>query len=133
MVEKGSLKMDGLLTHTSLNILLLGSYDVLVGMKWLESHRAKVESYKKSFHCIDDEVNARTMQGTLRPISIRKNSAMQLKKNFIKGLMFAATVIKSSMAKEPQLKDYLILECEDVCLEKLPTLPPRREVVFQLS
>ena len=38
VVEKCSLVMDGLVTYADLNVLPLGSYDVLVGTNWLEAH-----------------------------------------------------------------------------------------------
>ena len=35
IIEKFPLDMDGLFTYTNLNILPLGSYDILIGMDWL--------------------------------------------------------------------------------------------------
>ena len=43
IVEKFPLAMDGLFTYTNLNILPLGSYDVLIGMDWLEAHKVKLD------------------------------------------------------------------------------------------
>ena len=34
--------MNGLVTCVDLNVLPLGSYDVLIGMDWLEAHRVKL-------------------------------------------------------------------------------------------
>ena len=31
--------MNGFKTHVDLNILPLGSYDIVIGMYWLEKHR----------------------------------------------------------------------------------------------
>ena len=45
--------MDGLVTCAYLNVLPLGSYDVLNGMKWLEAHKAK----------LDEESNLKVMKG----------------------------------------------------------------------
>ena len=38
VVVKCPLAMNGLITCVDMNVLLLGSYDVLVGMDWLEAH-----------------------------------------------------------------------------------------------
>ena len=38
VVRKCPLVMDGLVTCADLNVLPLGSYDVLIGMDWLEAH-----------------------------------------------------------------------------------------------
>ena len=42
VVRKCRLVMDGLVTYADLNVLPLGSYDVLVGMDWLEAHRTSL-------------------------------------------------------------------------------------------
>ena len=49
MVEKCPLVMDGLVTCVDLNVLPLGSYDVLIGMDWLEAHRVKLYCYHNNF------------------------------------------------------------------------------------
>ena len=41
------IELNGLLTKVNLNMLPLGSYDALIGMDWLEKHRANVDCYKK--------------------------------------------------------------------------------------
>ena len=43
VVENFPLGMDGLDTYADLNVLPLGSYDVLIGMDWLEVHRVKFD------------------------------------------------------------------------------------------
>ena len=53
MVEKFPLVMNGLVTCVDLNVLPLGSYDVLIGMDWLEAHKVKIECYNKDFECLD--------------------------------------------------------------------------------
>ena len=49
IVEKCPLDMDGLFTYANLNILPLGSYDILIGMDWLEAHRVKLDCYKETY------------------------------------------------------------------------------------
>ena len=49
VVIKCPLVMDGLVMWAYLNIFPLGSYDVLIGMSWLEEHRAKLDCYNKTF------------------------------------------------------------------------------------
>ena len=56
---KFPLVMDGLLTCVDLNVLPLGSYDVLIGMDWLEAHKSKLDCYNKTFECLDEEGNLR--------------------------------------------------------------------------
>ena len=54
MVEKCPLVMNGLVTCVDINVLPLGSYNVLIGMDWLEVHRVKLDCYNKNFECIDE-------------------------------------------------------------------------------
>ena len=68
--------MNGLVTHVDMNVIPLGSYDVLIGMDWLEAHKVKLDCYNKTFECIDREGNLRVVRGIPRVISIRQISAM---------------------------------------------------------
>ena len=54
VVEKFPLVMNGLITCIDMNVLPLGSYDVLIGMDWLEAHRVKPDCYNKTFECMDE-------------------------------------------------------------------------------
>ena len=55
MLEKCPLVINGLITCVDLNFLPLGSYDVLIGMDWLEAHKVKLDYYNKSFECTNEE------------------------------------------------------------------------------
>ena len=72
--------MNGLITYVDMNVLLLGSYDVLSGMDWLEYHRVKLDCYNKNFECMDEEGNPGIVRGIPKVISVRQISAMKLKK-----------------------------------------------------
>ena len=72
--------MDTMVTCVDLNVLPLGSYDVLIGMDWLESHMVNLDCYNKTFECMDEEGNLRVVRGIRKVISVRQISAMQLKK-----------------------------------------------------
>jgi hypothetical protein len=52
--------MDGMETKVDLNILPLGSYDLLIGMDWLEKHSTIVNCRDKTFNCLDDFGKSRT-------------------------------------------------------------------------
>ena len=54
VVERCPFVMDGLVTYANLNVLSLGSYDILIGMDWLEAHRVKLDYSKKTFECMDE-------------------------------------------------------------------------------
>ena len=49
VVRKCPLVMNGLITCEDMNVFPLGSYDVLIGMDWLEAHREKLDCYHTTF------------------------------------------------------------------------------------
>ena len=71
MVEKCPLVMNGMVTCVDLNVLPLGSYDVCIGMDWLEAHILKIGCYNKDFECLDEEGNSRIVKGIPKDISVR--------------------------------------------------------------
>ena len=77
--------MNGWVTCVDMNVLPLGSYDVLSGMDWLEAHRVKLDCYNKTFECMNEEGNLVVVKGIPKVISVRQVLAMQLKKFCRKG------------------------------------------------
>ena len=55
----------------NLNILPLGSYDVIIRMDWLERHKAVLDFYEKSLKYKDENDIDKTIQGIQKPISVR--------------------------------------------------------------
>ena len=82
---KTVVNLNGYENEMHLNIFPLGSYDLLVGMDWLEKHKEIVNWLEKTIHCIDDEGKVVIEKGKLKPISVRKISTLQLKWTITKG------------------------------------------------
>ena len=58
--------MDQFETFVKLNVLPLGSYDMLIGMDWLEQHRVVLNCFEKTFTCINNDgeiVNVKAIPG----------------------------------------------------------------------
>lgn len=72
--------LPNFLTKVNLYIALLGSYGVVLGMKWLWRHRAKVDCFTKEIECLDDLGNKVFLKGIQREVKLRQISAMQLKR-----------------------------------------------------
>ena len=62
--------MKGLKTFEYLNIIPLGSYDVLNGMDWLDAHHAILDCYNKTYTCLDEEGNQVKAEDIIRLISL---------------------------------------------------------------
>ena len=73
------------LMKIDLNVLPPGSYDILIGMDWLEAHRVKLDYYNNTFECMDEEGNPVVVRGIPKVILVRQVLAMQLKKFCRKG------------------------------------------------
>lgn len=57
-------------TFVDLYIMSLGSYDVVLGMDWLGSHRAQIDCRGKRVQCVDDGGKSMEIVGIQRPISL---------------------------------------------------------------
>ena len=69
-MKKYEIMMNELNTHGGLNILLLGSYDFLIGMDGLEKYRVMLNCYDKTFTCLDNNGNTIIVKGITRKVTI---------------------------------------------------------------
>jgi len=79
MVRGFYISMTIVNTNVDLNIIPLGSYDILIRMDWLGKHHVVLDCNNKIFTCLDEEGKHSTVKGVPRPISIRDISDLQLK------------------------------------------------------
>ena len=79
IVKNCKLMVNDFITHVELNILALGSYDLLIGMDWLEKHRVMLNSFNKTFTCIDDTGNTIKIKGIHSRVTIIEISSVQMK------------------------------------------------------
>ena len=70
-VKKCTVVMDQFETIVNLNVLSLSSYDLLIGMDWLEQHRVILNCYDKTFTCINNEKKSISVKGIPRKTTIR--------------------------------------------------------------
>ena len=116
--------------HLCRSELPLGSYDVLIGMDWLESHRVKLDSYNKTFECMDEEGNPRVVRGIPKVIYVRHISVMQLKKFCRKGCnLYATHILETIENTTPRLEDFHVLqEFRDVFPNEIRWFSPKRDI-----
>ena len=135
VVRKCLFVMDGLVTCANLNVMPLCSYDVLIGMDWLEEHSVKLDCYNKTFESLDEEGNLRVVRGIRKVISIRNISAMQLKKFYRKGCrLYATHVLEVAENETPMLEDFHVLqEFRDFFLMKFQGFLQRETLILPLT
>jgi hypothetical protein len=76
MVRGCSISLNGVNTNVDLNIILLVSYDIIIGMDWLDKHYVVLYCHRKTFTCLDGNGKQSTVKGVPRSISIRDISAL---------------------------------------------------------
>jgi len=74
-VENCELFMNEFKTHVKLKVLPLGSYDVLIGMDWLEKHTILLNYFERTFTCVDEKGETVMVKGIPTKVSVRKISA----------------------------------------------------------
>ena len=62
-VKNCTVIMDQFETFLNINVLPLGSYDILIGMDWLEQHRVILNCYDKTFTCIHNDGKSISVKG----------------------------------------------------------------------
>ena len=85
--------MNDFKTTVKLNVLPLGSYDILIGMDWLEQHRAVLNCFDKTFTCVKNNEPPVTIKGVPRKTVVRQISALQLKRAVREGCKAYAVII----------------------------------------
>ena len=78
-VRNCELLMNGFITNVDMNILTLGSYDMLIGLDWLEKHKVMLNFFDKTFTCIDDIGNTIKVKVIPKKVTIREIFALQMK------------------------------------------------------
>jgi hypothetical protein len=120
-------------TRLKLYITALGAYDLIIGMDWLEAHRALVDCFAKRVLCVDNEGRPMEIQGVQRKVSLCFISTMKVKRCLRKGCQLYV-VEALNERKGPPLDQYPILsEFKDVFQNELLGLPPERELDFTIE
>ena len=130
--------MDRFETFVKLNVLPLGSYDILVRMDWLEKHRVVLNCFDKTFTCINNDGKLISVKGISRKTTVRQISDLQLKRAVRKGCKAYAVIIineeninnidKLKLEDIPILKEY-----SDVFPEEILGLPLKQELDFTIE
>ena len=93
-VKYCTVNMDMFENYVKLNVLPLGSYDMLIGIDWIEQHRVVLNYFDKTFTCVNNEGEIVSVRVIPRKIAIRQISALKLKRVVWKGCKaFVVTII----------------------------------------
>ena len=73
-VRACAVELNGMPTTMHLNVLPLGSYNMILGMDWMYLHITKVDFYDKAIDFLDDNGEKIILQGKKKPtlVSVMK-------------------------------------------------------------
>jgi hypothetical protein len=88
-------------TRANLYIMILGSYDVVIGMDWLELHEVILNCKTKWLSLVNDEGQRCEIVGWNQGVSLRFISSLHLLKNMHKGLnIYAILALNEKVIEE---------------------------------
>ncbi|GKD62283.1 putative reverse transcriptase domain-containing protein, partial [Tanacetum coccineum] len=112
----------------------LGSFDIVIGMDWLSKYHAKILCDEKVVHI---PINGETLiiRGDRSKTRLNLISCIKTERYISRGCqVFMIQVMEKKKPDEKRLEDIpVVKEFPDVFLENLPSLPPVRQVEFQID
>ena len=134
-ILESELSIDGQSTKLNLNILPLESYNIIIGMDWLEKRKVILNFYEKSLIYRDGNNTIRMIQGIRKLILVRQILTMQFKKRINKGCQVYVIQVTNPLEKENKSSlEYLAVlhGFRDVFVDEIIELPSRREIGFSI-
>ncbi|MFS8007222.1 putative transcription factor interactor and regulator CCHC(Zn) family [Helianthus anomalus] len=112
----------------------LGSFDVVVGMDWLSKFQAEILCKEKVVRIPLASGESLSVQGHRSGATVGIISAMKALSCLRKGYPSLLALVTDSRTDERKLEDLpVVREFPDVFPEELPSLPPHRQVEFQIE
>jgi hypothetical protein len=112
-------------------VIILGSYDIVICMDWLESHDVILNYKTKLLSLTDDLGKSRVILGINQGVSLRLISSLQLHKIMCNGCKLSAILPINGKGEAGGLENLpLVQEFADMFPEELLHLVSKRELEF---
>ena len=79
IIKEREVNLNGFLARVNLNILHLESYNIIIGMDWLEQHHVMLDCLHKSILCTNSQGNQVKVQGIPKNRFCKKNICLTSK------------------------------------------------------
>ncbi|KAJ0901786.1 putative nucleotidyltransferase, Ribonuclease H [Helianthus annuus] len=134
-VVKGcSIVLAGQTFSIDLIPIVLGSFDVVIGMDWLSQHHAEILCKEKVIRIPRSSQEPLEVQGDKSGVVVGIISFLKAQKCLRKGHTAILALVTDASAKEKKLEDIpVVRDFPQVFPEDLPGLPPHRQVEFQIE
>ncbi|KAJ0644346.1 putative nucleotidyltransferase, Ribonuclease H [Helianthus annuus] len=114
--------------------IVLGSFDVVIGMDWLSQHQAEILCSEKIIRIPRSGQEPLEVQGDKSGAVVGIISFLKAQKCLRKGHTAILALVSDATAKEKKLEDIpIVRDYPQVFPEDLPGLPPHRQVEFQIE
>ncbi|KAJ0955677.1 putative nucleotidyltransferase, Ribonuclease H [Helianthus annuus] len=114
--------------------IVLGSFDVVIGMDWLSQHRAEILCNEKIVRIPGLGSEPLMIRGDKRSAVENIISLLKAQKCLRKGHTATLALVTDTTEKEKKLEDFpVVRDYPEVFPEELPGLPPHRQVEFQID
>jgi hypothetical protein len=129
-----ALNLGEFVTRVNLYVTILGSYDIVISMDWLELHEAILKCKTKWLSFVDDEGQRCVIVGQNQGVSLRFVSSLQLQKSMRKGCKIYAILVLNEKGVAEGLEHLLVVkEFANVFPEELRGMPPEKELEFTID
>jgi hypothetical protein len=124
-----TLNLGDFFTRANLYVTILGYYDVVIGMDWLDSNEAILNCKMKLLILVDDEGKRHVIVGRNQEFSLRFISSLQLWKSMCKGCkIYVILALNENDVVEGLGHLLVVREFENVFLEELPRMSSREGI-----
>jgi hypothetical protein len=128
------LNLGYFVTRDNMYVTMLGSYDVMIGMDWLDSHEVILNCKTKWLSLVDDEGRRGVIVGRNQGVSLRFISFLLIWKSMCKGCkLYVIVALKKKGVAEGLENLPVVQEFVDVFPEELHGFPHERELEFTID
>ncbi|KAI3735955.1 hypothetical protein L6452_15482 [Arctium lappa] len=134
IIRNCKLEIEGREFPIDLMPMVIGGFDVVVGMDWLSTNHAEIICAKKLIRIPGSDGHAVTVYGERRKDKVAIISMVKARKCLAKGCSsFLAYVVDAKLEKKKLEDVEVVREFSDVFPDDLPGLPPDRQVEFKID
>ncbi|KAJ0522988.1 putative nucleotidyltransferase, Ribonuclease H [Helianthus annuus] len=134
IVKGCSIVLAGQAFSIDLIPIVLGSFDIVIGMDWLSQHQAEILCSEKIIRIPRSGQEPLEVQGDKSGAVAGIISFLKAQKCLWKGHTAILALVSDASVKEKKLEDIpVVRDYPQVFPEDLPGLPPHRQVEFQIE
>ncbi|KAI3678392.1 hypothetical protein L6452_37682 [Arctium lappa] len=134
VLKQCTLSIEGREFPIDLLPMLIGGFDVVVGMDWLSNNHAEIVCSKKLIRLPNPSGEVVVIYGEKRKGEVALITMARARKCLVKGCSsFLAYVIDARLEKSKLEDVKIVREFPDIFPDDLPGLPPDRQVEFRID